>query len=301
MHRLTDYITNCAWVDIFTTWYVLVDDAYQALLTQVGRLRPRGPAPTFTDSEVITIALITETFFHGHEELCLSFIRQYHRDLFPHLVDDTRFNRRRRALVGITEAVRRMYTTWLMAPDDPVRGVDSAPIPGCTYLRSRSCATVAGAEYCGVLVSRRAKLFGFRLHLTTTTTQVGDQWMLAPASHHDGTLPPALLEDAPPLWVVGDTAFHHPTTMAWLQQHRNIALIALPRRTARHTWPASTRQQVNHVRRTIESALSVLCTVFHLERPGSRRLAGLLSRITTRLLAYTLAFVVWACLPMLEN
>jgi len=151
------------------------------------------------------------------------------------------------------------------------------------------------------MVSRRAKLFGFRLHLTTTTNQVVDQWMLAPASHHDGTLVPALVEDAPPLWVVGDNAFHHPTTMTWLQQHREIALIALPRRTACAAWPAPVRQQVNNVRRTIESALSVLCTVFHLERPGSRSLAGLLSRITTRLLAYALSFVVWAFLPMREN
>jgi len=125
---------------------VLVDEAYHALMAHHGRLRQRGPVPTFGDSEVITIALITETFFHGKEELCVRFIRQYHRDLFPQLVDDTRFNRRRRALVGVTEAVRRISTTWLIEPDDPVRMVDSAPIPVCTYMRSRSCATVAGAE-----------------------------------------------------------------------------------------------------------------------------------------------------------
>jgi hypothetical protein len=151
------------------------------------------------------------------------------------------------------------------------------------------------------MVSRRAKLFGFRLHLTTTTNQVVDQWMLAPASHHDGTLTPALLEDAHALWVVGDTAFHNPTAIAWLQQQRQTTLVALPRRTARQTWPAPVRQQINNVRRTIESALSVLCTVFHLERPGARSLAGLLSRITARLLAYTLSFVIWAFLPTPVN
>ncbi len=76
------------------------------------------------------------------------------------------------------------------------------------------------------MVSRRAKLFGFRLHLTTTTAQVVDQWMLAPASHHDGTLTPALLDEATGLWVMGDNAFHNPTARDWLQQHRDIALIA---------------------------------------------------------------------------
>jgi hypothetical protein len=146
MHGLTDYITTQPWTDVFTTWYVLVDDAYCAVVAHVGRLRQRGPMPTFSDSEIITIALITETFFHGNEELCLSFVRQYHRDLFPQLLDDTRFNRRRRALAGVIEAIRRIYTTWLLEPDDAVRIVDSAPIPVCTYMRSRSCATVAGAE-----------------------------------------------------------------------------------------------------------------------------------------------------------
>lgn len=151
------------------------------------------------------------------------------------------------------------------------------------------------------MVSHRAKLFGFRLHLTTTTSQVVDQWMLAPASHHDGTLTPAVLEDAQGLCVVGDNAFHTPTAIAWLQQHRAIGRVALPRRTAQAIWPAPPRQQINTMRRTIERALRVLWSVFHLERPGSRSLAGLLSRITTRLLAYTLSFVVWAFLPLPEN
>jgi len=151
------------------------------------------------------------------------------------------------------------------------------------------------------MVSRRATLFGFRLHLTTTTNHVVDQWMLAPASHHDGTLTPALLEDSAGLWVLGDNAFHNPMAIDWLQRQREIALMALPRRTHTQPWPKAVRQHINNVRRTIESALSVLCTVFHLEQPGSRSLAGLVSRISTRLLAYTVSFVVWAFLPTLQN
>ncbi len=76
MHGLTDYSTDCAWEDIFTTWYVLVDDAYQALVAHRGRLRQRGPAPTFADSDVIPSALIAETFLHGNAEVCLAFVRQ---------------------------------------------------------------------------------------------------------------------------------------------------------------------------------------------------------------------------------
>jgi hypothetical protein len=267
----------------------------------VGRLRQRGPAPTFSDSEVITVALITETFFHGHADLCLAFLRQYHRDVFPQLLDTTRFNRRRRLIAGLIEAVRQFYTAWLIAPTDPVRVVDSAPIPLCTYMRSNQCQTVKGADYCGVMTSRRAKLYGFRLHLTTTTSQVVDQWMLAPASVWDGKLTPALFEDAAGLWVIGDNAFHDPAAIAWLQRQRHIRLTAIQRRDARAPWPAAVRASLTNVRRTIERALSVLCTVFHLEQLGSRSVSGVLARISTRLLAYTLSFVMVTHLPPIKN
>jgi hypothetical protein len=72
MAGLTDFITQEPWSDIFLIWLVEVDDAYTELQTQYGEWRQRGPAPRFTDSEVITVALIIDTFFHGHEALGLS-------------------------------------------------------------------------------------------------------------------------------------------------------------------------------------------------------------------------------------
>jgi len=54
---------------------VLVDDAIQRILVKRGRpFRASGPAPVFSDSEVITVALIIETFFHGNEELGYAFV-----------------------------------------------------------------------------------------------------------------------------------------------------------------------------------------------------------------------------------
>ena len=48
------------------------------------------------------------------------------------LLEDTRFNRRRRALLGLIEAIRQELKQMLIDPDDLYRLVDSVPIPVCT-------------------------------------------------------------------------------------------------------------------------------------------------------------------------
>jgi hypothetical protein len=302
MIGLTDYITECRWEDSFTIWYTLIDDAYQHLVACLGRrLRQRGPEPTFSDSEVITVALIIETFFGGDEELGLAFLHQYHRDLFPHLLDKGQFNRRRRSLTGVMELIRRQYTQLLIDPNDRVRLIDSAPIPACTYTRNSQCETVVGPEYMSVMVSKKAKLFGHRFYATATLDQVIDRWLLAPAAPNDGKMTPAFFEDQTDLWVLGDNAFHVPDEIAWLQTTRNITLVAALRKDAKEPLPDKVRRLFNRLRRRIETAFSVMTTVFNLETPGSRSLSGLLARITTTVLAYNLSFLTNIELCALET
>src|SRR5690606_23297717 len=121
MLGLTDYISNHRWEDILLIWYVYIDDAYQTLVRTRGRLRRRGPEPRFSGTEVITVALPTQRFFAGPEELGRWLLRQYHSDLFPHRVGASRFNRRRRQLCGVIEMVRRQVTRLLIGPQDRVR------------------------------------------------------------------------------------------------------------------------------------------------------------------------------------
>lgn len=301
MHGLTDYITDCAWEDVFTVWYVLVDDTYQQLYGGQ-RLRHSGPPPVFSDSEVITLSLIADSYFHGHEELTLSFVGQYHRALFPKVLSRSRFNRRRRALIALIEGIRRALSDLLIDPTDAWRLIDSAPIPVCTYQRSRHCATLAGPEYYSVMPSRRAKLFGVRLFLTTSLDQVLDQWLLAPAAPRDGKMAEVLLEDAACLQLIGDNAFRDFGVAHHLHTTRHIQLWAPPRpRYDKVQWPVHLRHLADRARRRVESAISVLATVFHIEQPGSRSLSGLVARVAARLLAYTISFLASAVLQPVHN
>jgi len=293
MTGLTDYITKSKWEDIFTIWFVLIDDAYQHTINCLGRrLRRRGPEADFSDSEVITVGLIIETFFHGHEDLGLACLRQCFQDMFPLLLEKSQFNRRRRALTGVMEIIRRQLTQLLIDPDDDIRVIDSAPVPACTYTRQNDCETVVGPEYRGVVVSKRAKLFGHRFHATITLDQVVDRWMIAPAATHDGQVTFEFFEGQSDLLVLADYAFQSTTNVPLLKEKRNIILTTAKRKDAVKPRPAWFRRLLRRLRRRIETAFSVMTTVFNLETPGARSMSGLLCRLTTTVLAYNLSFLM---------
>lgn len=291
MNGLTNYITDRSWADTITTWFVLVDDAYQRLVARRGRpFRLSGPEPSFADSEVITVSLVIETFFQGHEDLGHAFIAQYHRDMFPDLVDLDRFNVRRRELIAIIEAIRCDLRDQKLDPTDQIRLADSAPVALMTYSRGARCQSVIGNEYFGVVTSKKAKVFGFRLHATVTTNQLIDDWLLAPASIPDPQALSALTTGRRDLVIIGDKGYTDADLEDYLWETRRIQLLPLRRANQKAQWPADIKRILGRIRHRIETVFSTLTTVFNVERPRGRTQAGHVVRIATCILAHTLSF-----------
>jgi hypothetical protein len=293
MKGFTDYITESAWEDTIIRWYVHIDEHYQAIVAQQGgRLRQRGPEPEMADSEVLTVSLIIETYFGGHEEVGYSFVSQYLRPLFPRLLDVDRFNQRRRQLLTMTERIRRRLRQQLLNPEERVRLVDSAPITLMTYTRGSRCESVYGPEYFGVVTSKKGKFFGLRLHLTATPEQLIDEWLLAPASVHDSKVIATLLADCFNLDVLADKAYNDEELEERLWRKRRIQLLPLRKSNQQKQWPDAARRAIGRVRHRVETVFSVLTTVFNVQRPQGRTLAGHVVRIATCILAHTLSFVL---------
>jgi hypothetical protein len=291
MNGLTNYITDQPWEDTITRWYVLVDDAYQRILARRGRpLRASGPSPSFSDSEVITVALIIETFFHGHEEVGYAFVRQYLRLLFPHLLDLDRFNARRRDLVGLIEAIRCDLRDQVLDRSDPIRLVDSAPVTLMTYTRGNACQSVIGKAYFGVVTSKKGKFFGWRLHTSVTGDQLIDDWLVAPASLPDPQALEALVEERCGLTLIGDKIYNDAGLEERLWRKRGILLLPLRKDNQKSQWPSGVQGTLGWLRHRVETVFSTLTTVFNVERPRGRSLAGHLVRLATCILAHTLSF-----------
>lgn len=313
MKGLTNYITQSTWSDILTVIYVLVDDSYKQLkpaLRPERKFAPQG-MPEFSDSEVITIALFAEIIFAGDEDKTLHFIRQYHLDLFPNLLDNSRFNRRRHRLTQLMEAIREhLRDCWRAAhpleeETRQLRLVDSAPISICTYTRGGRCQTIPPEwrdEWFGVCTSKKTKFFGPRCHVLTTLDQMIDTWLLAPGSYSDRKPMVALLENRQGLGIIGDKGYVSQDLAERLWEEGEHLLLALKKDNQKEQWPSGIQKILSYLRHRVETTFSVLTTVFNFERPKSRSLSGLLNRTTTKILAHTMSFFLAEILtPELSN
>lgn len=313
MKGLTDYITQSAWSDILTVNFVLIDDSYQQIdpaLLPNRKFTPSG-RPKFSDSEVITLALFAEMVFHGDEDKSLHFIRQYHLDMFPKVLDNSRFNRRRHQLSEAMEAIRehlrdRWRTTHPLDEESAhLRLVDSAPISICTYTRGGRCRSIPlewRDEWFGVCTSKKSKFFGPRCHVTISVDQMIDSWLLAPGSYDDRKPMAALLENRHGLGVIGDKGYVSQELADRLWEDGEHLLLALKRDNQKKQWPQGIQKILGYLRHRVETAFSVLTTVFSFERPKSRSLSGLINRVTTKILAHTMSFFLAEILtPELSN
>lgn len=299
MERLTDYITESDWEDLLTVTYVLVDDAWPILPPEALAPRRRGPEPQMSDSELVTVSIFIDSVFDGDEEKGLAFLRRYHPGLFPHLLDNSRFNRRRRELWPAMEALRCHFRDarrekYPRGPDVAfLRVIDSAPIPICTYPRGSRCQSIPvdqRDEYFGVCTSKKTKFFGPRCHATIYLDQMIDSWCLAPGSYHDLRLVPALLEGQRNLAASGDKAYVSADVDDQVWEDGEHLILALRKVNQKDQWPSGIQAILSKIRHRIETAFGVLTTTFSLDKLGSRSFSGMLVRATTRVLAYTLSF-----------
>jgi hypothetical protein len=310
MKGLTDFITEQSWEDTMIATYVLVVDHMKQAASIAQFARTRGPDPDYDDAQIITIALATDFWFAGDEEKTLHFLRQYHPTLWSNGIPDTaRFNVRRRELIGVLEAIRRLLRDeWrsqhpLTAPtpsgeqnanlEARIRLVDSAPVILTSRGRGGRTPTIepsSRAEWFGVCTSQDFKFFGGRVHATVCLDQMLDEWVLAPGSYPDLKVFPALCDGYAYLIYIGDKGYVGAETEALVWERGRHQLLPLRRANQHAQWPEGIQRILGKLRHRIETAFSVLTTAFNLRVPHGRSFDGFVARTATKMLAYTISF-----------
>jgi hypothetical protein len=275
-----DFDDFCLWV------YVTIDEFWQ----QIEPLfRRPGPAPVCSDSELITMALIGEC--RGWDlETDLLHHWQEHRDLFPHIPSQSRFNRRRRNLWQAFNLMRRLVLSELDLTNDHQCVLDSLPVPVVQfYLVPSSTGDWAahGATF-GKVSSKKQTIFGYKLYLLITLGGLIIDFELAPANVSELEVGFELLNEHRDLDVLGDKAFISAERASQLLQQRHLRLLTVPRRNQKRQLPTKEKRMINSARQIIETVNGQLSEQFHIEINHAHTFLGLCTRLYTKLSAHTL-------------
>jgi hypothetical protein len=278
---IDDFDDFCLWM------YVVVDDLWRGLAPLFKR---PGPAAVCSDSELLTMALVGECRGWDVETELLSHW-QAHRDLFPVIPSQSRFNRRRRNLMLAFNVIRQTVLGMLDMAADDTCVIDSLPVPVVQFhLVPESSGDWAahGADF-GKVPSKKITIFGYKLHLLVTLGGVIRDFILAPASVCDLTVGEELLTQHFDLAVLGDKAFISAPLAAHLAAAHRIELFTLPRVNQKRQVSPARRHQHNRLRQIIETVNGQLTEQFHIEVNHAHTFWGLCTRLYTKLAAHTLS------------
>lgn len=265
-----------------------VDDEIKVLIG--GRLRRRGPAPTLSDSEVITMELVGEYLGWDQDKQLFERFSQYHLGEFPGLaqVERTTFVRQAANLWRVKAELCRRWSRRLLG-ENHCWLLDSLPVAVCQFARARCCRRFAGVANFGKTGLRGGgTYYGFRLHLRTSPEGIIGQVGLAPASTSDLAMTEELLPPEGGLGL-GDRNYWSPDKQAALAQ-RGWQLLAPFRQASRDPAPERSRA-LGRTRQRIETTLSQLSERFQIKRVWARDLWHLASRLYRKILSHLL--MVW--------
>jgi hypothetical protein len=272
--------------DFVTGMYCIIDELWQRLAPLFTR---PGPAPSCSDSEVITMAIVGEC--HGwDQETELMSQWQERRDLFPHVPERSRFNRRRRALQQGIKLIRCLVLDVLDLAHDHYCALHSVPIPVVQFHvvpgASREWA-IYGASF-GKVVTKKQTIFGYKLHVLVTLNGVILDFHLAPAHVADRTVGAELLAEHTDLTVLGDKGYISAPLAAELAAANHVQLLTVPRRNQKRQLPISVARLLNAQRQIIETVHDQLTEQFHVDTNHAYSFTGLCARLYTKLTAHTL-------------
>ena len=261
--------------------FCLVDDFLKGK-----RLRQRGPQPTLSDSEVITMEIVGEFLGMDTDSGIYRYFRRHYGDWFPALgrVHRTTFVRQAANLWAVKQ---QLWSTLIEQIDhDPLISItDSLPIPVCRFARAYRCRLLAGETAFGRDEVARQTFLGLRVHVRLSLPGLITDFRLAPANVHDLHVAEELF-DGLQGWALADRNYWSPPLqekglgqgLTWLTPYKSA-------KREKQPWP----RWLSHKRYLIDTVFSQLTERFHAKRVWARDAWHFFSRWLRKILSHTIA------------
>jgi Transposase DDE domain len=248
--------------------------------------RPGRP-PLISDSELVALAVCQAAIGIASDRQFLGLVGRVLPGWFPHLPDQSQYNRRLRGLVGLISAVQQQLARWLDSGGPRLADGSQLALAGYPGCERRS--HFAGFARYGYAKSQHRFLWGVRLVLLTDKRGLPLGYTVVPANEKEYEPLADLLTGTPSELVIADKGL-------WGRAYRErlaadgIRLLTPDKR--RSAANAGRERALASSRLVIESVFANLKGQMRLERHLAKTPAGLAVRIAQRILALTVGMLL---------
>lgn len=246
-----------------------------------------GRPPQVSDAELVALAVGQAAMGISSDRQFLGLIPKVLPGWFPHLPDQSQYNRRLRGLVGLMSHVQERLSRLVDA--GRIRLADGTALEVAGYSGCEKRSHFVGFARYGYAKSEHRFIWGVRLILLTDERGTPLGYTIVPANEHEREPLADLLSGTPAEVVVADKGFWGESFRARLAAD-GVRLLT-PNRVRTSTNLAFERALAS-TRLVIESVFSNLKGQMQLERHLARTPAGLALRIAQRILALTVGILL---------
>ena len=246
-----------------------------------------GPPAKINDAELVALAVCQAAMGISSDRQFLGLVGYRLSGWFPHLPEQSQYNRRLRGLTGLLSVVQQRLARLLDAGG--ARLADGTLIGVANYAGCAQKSEFVGSAAYGYCASKSEWVWGVRLVLRTDRRGLPLGYTLVPANEHEYEPLADLLTATPAELVIADKGFWGRGYRDRLASTGTVLLTPDKTRTAANV---GRERALASTRLVIESVFSNLKEQMRLARHLAKTPSGLAQRIAQRLLALTLGILL---------
>ncbi len=246
-----------------------------------------GRPPLVSDAEIVALAVCQAAIGTSSDRQFLGLVGRVLPGWFPHLPEQSQYNRRLRGLVELISIVQQRLARWL--DTGGVRLADGTQLPVANYPGCQQRSHFAGHARYGYAKSQHRFVFGVRLVLLTDRRGLPLGYTIVPANEKEYEPLADLLTGTPSEVVIADKGLWGRGYKQRLAADNVLLLTPEKTRTADNL---NRERALASTRLVIESVFSNLKGQMRLEHHLAKTPAGLAVRIAQRILALTIGMLL---------
>jgi hypothetical protein len=246
-----------------------------------------GRPPLVSDAELVALGVAQAAIGISSDRQFLGLIERVLPGWFPHLPEQSQYNRRLRTLVELISIVQQQLARWLDRGD--VRLADGTQLAVASYPGCQQRSHFAGFARYGYAKSHHRFLWGVRLVMITDRAGVPLGYTIVPANEKEYEPLADLLTGVPAEIVIADKGLWGRAYCDRLAADGVTLLTPDRTRTAANI---DKERTLASFRLVIESVFANLKGQMRLERHLAKTPAGLAVRIAQRILTLTLGILL---------